>query len=178
MNGVIVYDSYYGNTGQVAEALGGEFRALGHGVAIVNLHKQRLDPRKAPVAGADFLGVGGPTRIKNMSRRARSFAKKLDRATLGDIRILCFDTWGPLDEDPAKNGEDNQWLFPGGGVKTRDELAGVGFAVYPVVLRCLVKGMKGPLAEGALDSARQFARQFAADELSQLPRRGRSGLLS
>ena len=166
MNGVIVYDSYYGNTGQVAEALAEEFRALGNVVTVVNLHKQKLDPRKPPVAGADFLGVGGPTRIKNMSRRARSFAKKLDPAQLGDIRILCFDTWGPLDEDPAKNGEDNQWLFPGGGAKTRDELAGAGFAVYPVVLRCLVTGMKGPLAEDALDSARQFARRFAADELS------------
>jgi flavodoxin len=166
MNGVIVCDSYYGNSLQVAEALGEEFRVLGHDVTVVNLHKQRLDPRKPPVAGADFLAVGGPTRIKNMSRRARSFANKLDPAKLGDIRILCFDTWGPLDKDPAKNGEDNQWLFPGGGAKTRDELAGAGFAVYPSVLRCLVTGMKGPLAEDALDSARRFARQFAADELS------------
>lgn len=165
MNGVIVCDSYYGNALQVAETLGQEFRALGHAVTVVNLHKQKLDPRKPPVAGAGFLGVGGPTRIKNMSRRTRSFANKLDPAKLPGVHIFTFDTWGPLDKDPTKNGEDNQWLFPGGGVKTRDELVAAGFAVYADVLRCLVTEMKGPLAEDALDSARQFARRFAADEL-------------
>ena len=105
MNGVIVCDSYYGNALRVAETLGEEFRALGHDVTVVNLHQQKLDPRWPPVAGAGFLGVGGPTRMKNMSRRTRSFANKL------------------------------------------------------------VTEMKGPLAEDALDSARQLARRFAADEL-------------
>ena len=53
-----------------------------------------------------------------------------------------------------------QWN--GGGAKERDGLAGRGFAVYPEVLRCLVTGMKGPLADDALVSARQFARRFLA----------------
>lgn len=164
MNGVIVCDSYFGNTLQVAEALAEELGAAGHDVTVVNLHAQKLDPRKPPVAGADILGVGGPTRMKNMSRRTRSFAKKMDTDHLAGARIFLFDTYGPLDPDPAKN-EDNAWLFPGGGVKVREDLVARGFAVYPDVLRCLVTEMKGPLAEDALDSARRFARRFAADAL-------------
>ena len=165
MNGLIVCDSYYGNTVLVAEALAEVFRAEGHVVTVVNLHADKLDPRKPPVAGADFVGVGGPTRMKNMSRRARSFAKKMDPAKLTGARVFCFDTYGPLDPDPAKNA-DNQWLYPGGGAKTRDELVARGFEVYPDVLRCLVTGMKGPLADDALESAREFAHRFAADQLA------------
>jgi flavodoxin len=164
MNGVIVCDSYYGNTVQVAEALAEGFREAGHDVTVVNLHSAKLDARKPPVVGADFIGVGGPTRMKNMSRRARSFARKLDPARLAGVRLFCFDTYGPLDPDPAKN-RDSQWLFPGGGAKTRDELVARGFDVYPDVLRCLVTDMKGPLQDDALDSARQFARKFADDVL-------------
>jgi flavodoxin len=163
MNGVIVCDSYYGNTMQVAEALAEGFRSAGHEVTVVNLHADKLDPRKPPVVGADFIGVGGPTRMKNMSRRARSFARKMDPKKLAGALVFCFDTYGPLDPDPAKN-DDNQWLYPGGGAKTRDELAARGFRVYPEVLRCLVTGMRGPLADDAVDSAREFARRFAADE--------------
>jgi flavodoxin len=164
MNGLVVCDSYFGNTVQVAEALADELRAAGHDVAVVNLHAQKLDPRKPPVAGADFLGIGGPTRMKNMSRRTRSFAKKLDPAKLAGARVFLFDTYGPLDPDPAKN-VDNAWLYPGGGVKVRDDLVARGLEVYPEVLRSLVTEMKGPLAEDALDSARLFARRFAADVL-------------
>ena len=164
MNGLIACDSYYGNTLEVAEALAKELRAAGHDVTVVNLHAQKLDPRKAPAAGAGFLGIGGPTRMKNMSRRTRSFVKKLDAAAFSGTPVFLFDTWGPLDPDPAKN-ENSEWLFPGGGAKERDGLAGRGFAVYPEVLRCLVTGMKGPLADDALVSARQFARRFATDAL-------------
>jgi len=164
MNGVIVCDSYFGNTMQVAEALAEGFRDSGHAVTVVNLHTGKIDPRRPPVAGADFLGVGGPTRMKNMSRRARGFARKLAPDKLAGARVFCFDTYGPLDPDPVKN-EGSKWLFPGGGVKTREELVARGFDVYPDVLRCLVTEMKGPLEDDALDSARQFARQFAADVL-------------
>ena len=165
MNGLIVCDSYYGNTLQVAETLAEELRAAGHDVAVVNRHERKLDPRKPPAADADFLGIGGPTRMAGMSRRARGFARKLKAPAPGRA-LFVFDTWGPLDPDPAKNEEDNKWFYPGGGVKTREELVARGFAVYPDVLRCLVTDMKGPLVSEALASAREFARRFAADELS------------
>ena len=165
MNGVIVCDSYYGNTLQVAEALAEELRAAGHDVTVVNLHAQKLDARKPPAADAGFLGIGGPTRMARMSRRTRSFAKKLNAAAAAGRPVFVFDTYGPLDADPAKNEEDAKWFYPGGGVKLKDALTDQGVEVYPEVLRCLVTDMKGPLVTGALESARDFARRYASEAL-------------
>jgi flavodoxin len=165
MNGLIACDSYFGNTLEVAETLAEELRAAGHDVTVVNLHEQKLDARKPPAADAGFLGIGGPTRMARMSRRARSFARKLDAAAVAGRPVFVFDTYGPLDADPAKN-EGSKWLYPGGGGKLKDALTEQGVDVYPEVLRCLVIEMKGPLVTDALESARQFARRFAAGALS------------
>jgi flavodoxin len=164
MNGLIACDSYFGNTLQVAEALAEELRAAGHDVTVVNLHVEKLDARKPPAADAGFLGIGGPTRMAKMSRRTRSFAKKLDAAALAGRPVFVFDTYGPLDADPADHADD-KWFYPGGGAKLRDALTEQGVDVYPEVLRCLVTSMKGPLVTEALDSAREFARRFAAERL-------------
>jgi len=167
MNGLIACDSYFGNTLQVAEALAEELRATGHDVTVVNLHVQKLDLRKPPAADAGFLGIGGPTRMAKMSRRTRSFAKRLNAAALAGRPVFVFDTYGPLDADPAKNEEDAKWFYPGGGAKLKDALTTQGVDVYPEVLRCLVIGMKGPLATGALESARELARRFADEALGE-----------
>ena len=164
MNGLIACDSYFGNTLQVAEALAEELRAAGHDVTVVNLHTQKLDAGKPPAADAGFLGIGGPTRMAKMSRRARSFAKKLDAKAAAGRPVFVFDTYGPLDADPA-NHENDKWFYPGGGVRLRDALTEQGVDVHPEVLRCLVTNMKGPLVAEALNSAREFARRFAAEAL-------------
>ena len=165
MNGLIACESYFGNTLQVADALAEELRAAGHDVTVVNLHTQKLDVRKSPAADAGFLGIGGPTRMARMSRRARSFARKLDAAAVAGRPVFVFDTYGPLDADPAKNEENSKWFYPGGGEKLKDALTAQGVDVYPEVLRCLVTSMNGPLVADALNSARGFARRFAAEAL-------------
>jgi flavodoxin len=162
MNGLIACDSYFGNTLQVAEAVAEELRAAGQDVTVVNLHTQKLDARKPPAADAGFLGIGGPTRMAKMSRRTRSFARQLDATTAAGRPVFVFDTYGPLNTDPAKNEENNKWFYPGGGEKLKDALAAQGVEVYSEVMRCLVTDMKGPLVKDALESAREFARRFAA----------------
>ena len=158
MNGLVAYDSYHGNGERVATAIAEELRAAGHAVTLVALHRERAG--KDVVAAAEFLVLGGPTRMKHMSRRAAAFAKKLDAGAWAGRPALVYDTWGPLDPDPAKN-ENNAWLFPGGVAELRQRLEEKGLRVAPDDLRCLVTGMKGPLADGALDDARAAARSFA-----------------
>jgi flavodoxin len=160
VRGLIAYDSYYGNGAQVAAAIAEELRAAAHDVRVVDLHHERA-PIRSVAAESEFLVLGGPTRMKHISRRARSFAKKLD-ATVWDGRpALVYDTYGPLDPDPARN-TDNKWLFPGGVAELRQLLQERGLIVASEDLRCLVTLTKGPLAEGALDEARAAARRFTA----------------
>lgn len=159
MKGLVAYDSYFGNAGQVGEVIAEELRLAGHEVRLVNLHETKVDVR-ALASEAGFLVVGGPTRMKHISRRARSFAKHLDAKSWSGKPALVFDTYGPLNPDPAKN-EGSPWLYPGGVADLRKILTERGFVVSPEELRCLVSGQKGPLVEGALDEARAVARRFA-----------------
>jgi len=160
VKGTIVYDSYYGNGTQVAEAIADELRAAGHEVRVVNLHEEKAD-QKALAGESDFLVVGGPTRMKHVSRRARGFAKDLSAKLWSGKPALVYDTYGPLDPDPAKN-EGNKWLYPGGVADLRKALVERGLGVFAEDLRCLVVEQKGPLVEGALDDARAVAGRFAA----------------
>jgi len=160
MKGLVAYDSYFGNGGQVAAAIADELRAAGHEVRLIDLHREKVKAGDL-AAETEFLVLGGPTRMKHMSRRARGFAHKLDRRSWAGKPALVYDTYGPLDPDPAKN-EGSAWLYPGGVAELRKILTYRGLAVAPEELRCLVAGMKGPLADGALDEARAVARSFAA----------------
>ncbi len=160
MRGLVAYDTYYGNGAQVAKVIADELRAAGHEVRLVNLHRQKVDAR-ALATESDFVVLGGPTRMKHMSRRARGFAKKLDAKSWAGKSALVYDTYGPLDADPAKN-VDSPWLYPGGVAELRTMLTERGLAVAANELRCLVSAMKGPLVDGALDEAHAAARSFAA----------------
>ena len=162
MNGLVVYDSYYGNGERVATVIAEELVAAGHAVTLVALHREKAG--KDVLAAAGFLVLGGPTRMKHIGRRAAAFAKKLDAKVWAGRPALVYDTWGPLDPDPAKD-EGSVWLFPGGVAELRQRLEEKGLRVAPDELRCLVTGMKGPLADGALDDARAAARSFAAGML-------------
>ena len=163
MRGLIVYDTYYGNGAQVAAAIAEELRAASHEVDLVNLHHEKV--AAGMLAESEFLVLGGPTRMKHISRRAKAFAKKLDAKAWAGKPALVYDTYGPLDPDPAKN-EGNVWLYPGGVAELRQALTDRGLSLPPEDLRCLVSGMKGPLAESALDEARAAARRFSESLLT------------
>jgi flavodoxin len=160
MRGLVAYDSYFGNGAQVAATVAEELRTAGHDVDLVDLHHDRATAF-AMAPETEFLVLGGPTRMKHISRRARSFAKRLDAKVWAGKPALVYDTYGPLDPDPTKN-EGNKWLYPGGVAELRQLLAERGLVVAREELRCLVAETKGPLIAGALDEARTAARGFVA----------------
>jgi hypothetical protein len=65
MRVVVVYESMYGNTHLVAEAIGRGVGDVGE-VLVVPVH----DATAELVAGADVLVVGGPTHVHGMSRES------------------------------------------------------------------------------------------------------------
>ena len=63
MKAVVVYESMYGNTHLIADAIGEGLRTTGEAV-VVSVH----DADASLVAGADLMVVGGPTHVHGMSR--------------------------------------------------------------------------------------------------------------
>jgi flavodoxin len=155
MKGIVAFDSVYGNTQRVAEAIAEEIRAQGHEVAVHNLGKKI--PR---VAEGDFVFVGSPTRMGRMTGRTKKFVKRLDRGHFATRTIVPFDTIMTLPADPERRRKALKWTEHGAAIRIKELAADRGLKVNDLVLRVNVTGLKGPLAPEALDQARDFTRAF------------------
>ena len=156
MKGVVAFDSVYGNTRQVAEALKDELEKAGHTVVLLNVKETREVPSEG-----DFLFVGSPTRFGKMTSRSKRLVKKLDAESWRSKPIVVFDTHMPYPDEPEEKRKSSKWINPGAAGRLTELAAGRGMNVRGPPLRCLVTDMKGPLAEGQLERARDYARQFA-----------------
>jgi len=152
MKGLIVFDSYFGNTKSVADAIAGQVRAEGHEVTVVSAR----DGKPWEIT-ADFLFVGSPTRIGRPTGRVRKFVKKLDRQQWGAKPVAAFDTYMAANPEDPKS---KKWTEYGAGYLLHDVLKVKGFNVRSPPLKCLVTDSKGPLASDALDKARQYTHEF------------------
>lgn len=155
MKGIVVFDSVYGNTKQVAEAIAEQIRADGHSADILNLGE-----KEAKKVEADFMFVGSPTRMGRPTKKAKGFVEGLDAEYWKNRPIVTFDTVGPMSEDEEKR---KAWLArveKSAATRMRDEAMARGLKVHPDVLHIAVTGFKGPLAPDALDMARDFTHRF------------------
>ena len=117
MRAIVVYESMYGNTHTVAEAIGsglGRVITADSGVEggvegtvqVVSVH----DAGPAQLAGADLLVVGGPTHAHGMSR-ATTRASAIADATKPEP---------PLEVDPDAEGEGlREWFDRLGDLEMR-----------------------------------------------------------
>jgi hypothetical protein len=166
MNAIVVYESVYGNTREIAEAIAD---ALGAEAVPV----QAAPPE---AADADLLVVGGPTHLHGLAtRRSRRMAvdaaqedghthvepRAADEPGLrewlrdlhphGESRAASFDT--RLDKSPLLTGVAAR------GIARRLSRGG-----YRVVgsESFLVQDGEGPLEDGELDRARAWGAELAA----------------
>ena len=157
MKALILFRSHYGNTKKVAEVLAAELSALGHGSVVQDLRRKLPGPE-----GVDLVLIGAPTRMAKVTRRALRVLKRLGKRGFSGKPLAIFDTYGPLPAKPEDLEKGRKWLYPGAAGTMQNAAKGLGLNVYPNTLRCEVKGMKGPLADDALESARAFVKEFVS----------------
>jgi flavodoxin len=151
MRGLVAYDSVYGNTKQIADAIAEEIKAAGHEAQVMSVKDEFPD-----LLAFDFVFVGSPTRIANASRASKRFVKKLSAASWGGKPVIAFDTIMPgvLEAKGRWTGTAAQVLHDLGKNK--------GLNVRDPVLHTYVKDMKGPLADDAVTVARAYTKEFLA----------------
>lgn len=157
MKGIVAYDSVYGNTKQVAEAIADQIRTDGHEAELLSL----TDGSK-PVGGADFMFVGSPTRVGRPTGNAKDFVKDLSVEQWKGRPIVIFDTVGPLPKDEEKRKVWMQRIEKSAASRLRELAEGRGLTVHRELLHIAVTGFKGPLAPDALAIAREFVHGFIA----------------
>lgn len=87
MNALVVYDTQYGNTERIAQAIANTLRAFGQAQAV------RVDPAH-PVSfhGVNLLIVGCPTQGFRPTPAMQSFLGNVSSQSLSDLAVACFDT--------------------------------------------------------------------------------------
>lgn len=89
MKAVVIYESMYGNTHLIADAIGTGLEPIGE-VAVVPV----ADATPEALAGADLVVVGGPTHAHGMTR-ASTRASAAEMAAKDDDLDLDEDAEGP-----------------------------------------------------------------------------------
>lgn len=87
MKALVVYDSQYGNTEQIAKSI-----ADGLGPDVDVIMKKAVDAGPADVITLDLLLVGSPTQGAKPTVPIREFLDKLPADSLKGIRAAAFDT--------------------------------------------------------------------------------------
>lgn len=164
MKVLVLYDSAFGNTEQIARAMGDALRSQVDAGA-VRVGSARLDQLK----GLDLLIVGSPTQGFRATEAMTQFLAGIPAGALDGVKVAAFDTRFSIEDS---NFAMRLLLKKGGFadkpiaevlVKKGGELIvpGEGF---------IVKDKKGPLKQGELERAAAWARQLvAAQPVAQQP---------
>jgi len=94
MRAVIIYESMFGNTHAIADAIG---KGIGQGLEAVDnvVVVPVVDAGREQLGDADLLVVGGPTHFHGMSRaRTRTWAASTAQKPKNDLVLDC-DAQGP-----------------------------------------------------------------------------------
>jgi len=157
VKGIVVYDTYYGNTRTVAEAVAEQVRAEGGEAELHSIRKV-----KSPPSVTDFLVVGSPIRMGKVTRRARKFVERLDVEAWKGRPIMTFVTMLPPPGPEA--GEERRQSYERwdvhGAQQLRDIARARGLSATDAVLMVHVRGMKGPLVEDGVERAKRSAHDF------------------
>ncbi|MEV6715417.1 flavodoxin [Lentzea sp. NPDC051208] len=163
---LVVFESMFGNTGKVAEAVAGGLRT-GMVVDVVEVGSA------PPVLGDDveLLVVGGPTHAFSMSRpntRADAVKQGAGAGTADGIGLREWvDQVGKGSVRPAVVAFDTKVKrprLPGSAARAAlTRLRRAGFRALASAENFYVDGTKGPLVDGELDRARDWGAKCAAE---------------
>ena len=158
MKAMVVYDSVFGNTGKIAQAIG---HALGSPEDVETLKVSEVKPER--LAGLTLLVVGSPTRQFNPTGATTSFLKNIPKNGLKGVKVTAFDTRFTVSAIEE--------------VRILAFFVGIfGYAAKPIADRLTKKGgepvippegfyvgdTEGPLLEGELERAAEWARQIGS----------------
>jgi menaquinone-dependent protoporphyrinogen IX oxidase len=153
MKGIVVYDTSYRNTKKIAETIA---ETLKDAKIEVDLFYVK-DIKKLSGKDYDFFVLGSPTKFGTMSFAIKFFLGKVKTEEWMNKPFAAFDTENPENVERAK-AENKEWSA---AEKIADKLRERKMSQLMPVLKALVLDQKGPLLEGEVDKARDYARELA-----------------
>jgi len=153
MKAMVVYDSVHGNTEQVAQAVA---RALGSPEEVETLRVTEVDVGQ--LADLDILIVGAPTHAFQPSPAAKTFLKSIPIGALEGVRVAAFDTRISVEDTDSAILSFMIKLFGYAAKPIGDRLKRKGGDLALPPEGFFVEGTEGPLREGELERAAEWAK--------------------
>ncbi len=141
---LVVYDSAYGNTEQIARAI---FSTLGPPEEVAVKRAASVNPEQ--IRGLEMLVAGAPTNGGRPTPAMLEFLGKIPGTFLQGMKIAAFDT---------RLTNKIVGLFGYAAGKIADNLVKKGGTLIVPAEGFFVKGTKGPLKEGELERAAAWAK--------------------
>ena len=154
MKALIVYDSFFGNTEKIAQAIG---QALGSPPEVQVMRVATCMPGQ--LSDLQLLVVGSPTRGFRASPLTQAFLTSIPRDGLRGVKVAAFDTRIALEKMPSFL----RFFAKRGGYADRHILAALtkkGGELAAPSQGFFVKDTEGPLLEGELERAAEWARRL------------------
>ncbi|MFW9996115.1 MAG: flavodoxin family protein [Candidatus Odinarchaeota archaeon] len=153
MKALVVYDSVYGNTEQIAQAIG---KAL-------NIELVRANDVKADqLTELKLLIIGSPTHGGRFTEAIQDFLNGISELTVG-INVAAFDTRTSSRNFILRAFEK---IFGHAAGRIADIVKRHGGILIAEPEGFIVKGTKGPLKEGELERAESWAKDIAENKQS------------
>jgi flavodoxin I len=150
MKVLIIYDSVFGNTEQIARAIG---NALGSQEDVKILRVSNVKPEQ--LTGLKLLIVGSPTQGGRPTPAIQDFLNKIPEPAIRGINVAAFDT-----------RFSTRWvgIFGYAAGRIADSLKRNGGTLIASPEGFFVKGKEGPLKEGELERAAGWAKAIIKSE--------------
>jgi flavodoxin len=160
MKALVVYDSQFGNTEKVAEAIAA---AIGEAIKAPRSVETRLaaDTGTEHLAGIDLLVVGSPTQRFRPTPPVTDLLKAIPGKGLQGVKVAAFDT--RLTEDQINSIRILGFfvnLFGYAAQPIADRLAKKGGELAGPPAGFYVGDSEGPLLAGELERAAEWARKL------------------
>lgn len=158
MKALVAYDSAYGNTEQIARAIG---QALGPEEEVQVLRVGAVAPEQ--ISGLSLLIVGSPTQKFSPTGATTRLLKSIPDGSLKGVKVAAFDTRiteAEVERIKILNFFVRIFGYAAEPIAKRLEKKGGKQVAAPAGF--YVGGTEGPLLDGELDRAAAWAKEIAA----------------
>jgi flavodoxin len=142
---VVIYDSGFGNTEKVANALAEGMKEEGVKVDCIKVDEVDVNS----LSEYDLLAIGGPTHIRGVSKPMKAFLEKLRSVDMKGKKAFAFDT------------KVQAWWAGSAGKGIEKGLKRLRMSIVKPHSSAIVTGREGPLAEGTRETFKQIGAEIA-----------------
>ena len=152
MKGIVIYDTSHGNTKKIAETITETLKASEIDVDLFHVKEAKLSAKDY-----NFLVLGSPTKFGTMSFAIKFFLGKVKSEEWVNKPFAAFDTENPENVEQSRI-QNKEWSA---AEKIAVKLKEKKMRQLLPVLKALVLGQKGPLVDGEIDRAKDYATDLA-----------------